>query len=72
MEVLMINRRNYAILAAVTFVLCVAAFAIGEHNDVLYIVDDIVFYGFVACTLALIAMTVAILVRAAVRKRPAS
>ncbi len=67
----MINRRNYIILAAITLVLFVVGGAIGEGKDVLWIVDDITFFGFIACALALIAMTVAILVRAAMRGRAA-
>lgn len=65
----MINRRNYAILAGVTFVLFIVNGIIGSHHDVLYVVDDILFFAFAASALALIAMTVAILVKAAARKR---
>jgi hypothetical protein len=59
----MINRTTLAVLAAVTFVLFVAGAAIGEDNDVLWIVDDIVFIGFLLCALALIVSTIAVLVR---------
>lgn len=65
----MINRRNYAILAGITFVLFVAAGAIGSSRDVLWVLDDVLFFGFLASALALIAMTFAILVRAASRRR---
>jgi hypothetical protein len=58
-----LNRKTLAGLAAVTFVLFVAGAAIGEDNDVLWIVDDIVFVGFLLCALALIVMSVAVLVR---------
>jgi hypothetical protein len=60
----MINRTTLAALAAVTFVLFVAGAAIGEDNDVLWIVDDIVWVGFLLCALALVVSTIAVLVRA--------
>ena len=68
----MITRRNYAVLAAVTFVLFIATGAVGSGKDVLWILDDVLFFGFLACALMLIAMTVAILVRAAARRRTSS
>jgi hypothetical protein len=36
---------------------------IGENNDVLWIVDDIVWIGFLLCALALVVATVGVLVR---------
>ncbi len=59
----MINRTTLAVLAAATFALFVAGAAIGENNDVLWIVDDIVFVGFLLCALALVLSTIAVLVR---------
>jgi hypothetical protein len=59
----MINRTTLAALAAVTFVLFVAGAAIGEDNDVLWIVDDAVWVGFLLCALALVVSTIAVLVR---------
>jgi hypothetical protein len=59
----MINRTTLIGLAALTLVLFVAAGAIGEDNDVLWIVDDIVFFGFIGCALALIVLSVGVLVR---------
>jgi|Tabmets5t2r1_1033131.scaffolds.fasta_scaffold196796_2 hypothetical protein len=59
----MINRRTLIGLAALTLVLFVAASAIGEDNDVLWIVDDIVFFGFIGCALALVVLSVGVLVR---------
>jgi hypothetical protein len=59
----MINRTTLAALAAVTFALFVAGAAIGENNDVLWIVDDIVWIGFLLCALALVVSTIAVLVR---------
>jgi hypothetical protein len=64
----MITRRNYIVLAVVTLVLFVVGGAIGEGRDVLWIVDDITFFGFIACALLLVAMTVAILVRSLMRR----
>jgi hypothetical protein len=65
----MINRRNYAVLAGVTFVLFVVTGAIGSGKDVLWVLDDILFFGFLLSAVLLIAMTVAILVKAATRKK---
>jgi hypothetical protein len=59
----MINRTTLAVLAAATFALFVAGAAIGEDNDVLWVVDDIVFVGFLLCALALVLSTIAVLVR---------
>jgi hypothetical protein len=59
----MINRTTLAALAAVTFALFVAGAAIGEDNDVLWIVDDVVWIGFLLCALALVVSTIAVLVR---------
>jgi hypothetical protein len=59
----MINRTTLAVLAAVTFALFVAGAAIGQDNDVLWIVDDLVFIGFLLCALALVVSTIAVLVR---------
>jgi hypothetical protein len=63
----MINRKTLVTLAAVTFTLLVAGALIGEDNDVLWIVDDIVWFGFLGCALALIVLTVAALARGARR-----
>ncbi len=65
----MINRTTLAGLAAVTFVLLVASAAIGEGNDFLWIVDDVVWLGFLLCALALVVLTVGVLVRSLVRSR---
>ncbi len=61
----MITRRNYLILAAVTLALFVPNAIIGSGRDVLWVLDDILWFGFLLSTLLLIVMTVAILVRAA-------
>jgi hypothetical protein len=66
-----INRKTLIGLAAVTVVLFVAAGAIGEDNDVLWIVDDLVYFGFIGCLIALVALSIAALVRSLTRS-PAS
>lgn len=65
----MINRKTLAGLAGLTLVLFVVGAFIGEDNDVAWILDDIVFVGFILSALALIAMSVAVLVRAATSRR---
>ena len=68
----MINRKTLIGLAVATLVLFIAGAAIGEDNDVLWIVDDIVFFGFIGCALALIALSIAALVRSMTRSRTRS
>jgi len=68
----MINRKTLAGLAAVTLVLFVVGAFIGEDNDVAWILDDVVFVGFILSALALILMSVAVLVRAAAGRREES
>ena len=65
----MINRKTLIGLAAVTLILVVIGGAIGEDNDVLWIVDDIVFFGFIGCVVALVALSIAALVRSMTRSR---
>ena len=65
----MINRKTLIGLAAVTLVLFVVGGAIGEDNDFLWIVDDIVFFGFLGCAVALVALSIAALVRSMTRSR---
>ena len=60
---LMINRTTLAVLAAVTLGLFIASAAIGSDNDVLWILDDIVWIGFLLCALALVVFTITVLVR---------
>ena len=59
----MLTAKTLKYLAAVTAVLFVAAAAIGEDGDVLYVVDEIVFFGFLLCAVVLIALSVGVLVR---------
>jgi hypothetical protein len=64
-----INRNTLIGLAVATLVLFIAGAAIGEDNDVLWIVDDIVFFGFLGCAVALVALSIAALVRSMTRSR---
>ena len=50
--------------------LFVAAAAIGEHNDVLWIVDSSSFFGFIACLLALVVLSIGVLMRSVTRSGP--
>jgi hypothetical protein len=59
----MLTAKTLKYLAAVTAVLFVASAAIGNDRDVLYIVDDLIWYGFVLCALTLIVLTVGVLLR---------
>ena len=65
----MINRKTLIGLAVATLVLFVAGAAIGSDNDFLWIVDDLVFFGFVGCAVALVALSIAALVRSMTRSR---
>jgi hypothetical protein len=66
-----INRKTLIGLAVATFTLLLASAAIGSDNDVLWIVDDIVWVGFLACALALIVLSVGVLLRSLTRSRRA-
>jgi hypothetical protein len=70
----MINRTTLIALAAVTFVLLVASAAMGqdfgEGNAFLWTLADVVWFGFLACALALIVTSVTVLVRSRNRDRP--
>ena len=68
----MINRKTLIGLAVATLVLFIAGAAIGSDNDVLWIVDDLVFFGFLGCALALVALSIAALVRSLTRSRASS
>jgi hypothetical protein len=47
----------------VTAVLFAAGAAIGEDGDVLFIVDELVFFGFLLCAVLLILLSAGVLVR---------
>jgi hypothetical protein len=59
----MVNRKTLAWLAAVWFVLFVVGGLIGEDHDVLWIVDDIIWYALLLSSAALVVMSVTVLVR---------
>ena len=59
----MLTAKTLKYLAAVTAVLFAASAAIGDDRDILYIVDDLVWYGFLVCALTLIVLTVGVLLR---------
>ncbi len=63
----MVTKKTLKYLAAATAVLLVASAAIGDDRDVLWIVDDVVWFGFLLCALVLIVLSVGVLVRS--RKR---
>jgi hypothetical protein len=67
-----INRKTLIGLAVATLVLFVAAGVIGSDNDVLWIVDDLVFFGLIGCVVALVALSIAALVRSLTRSRASS
>ena len=50
-------------LAVVTAVLFAAGAAIGEDGDVLWIVDEIIYFGFLICAVLLIVLSAGVLVR---------
>ena len=59
----MLTAKTLKYLAAVTAVLFAVAAVIGEGNDVLWIVDDIVWFGFLLCALTLVVLSAGVLVR---------
>jgi hypothetical protein len=71
----LINRKTLIGLAAATFVLLVVSAAMGEDfgegNAFLWTLGDIVWFSLIACALALVGLTVAVLVRAMTRSRRA-
>ena len=63
----MLTVKTLKYLAAATAVLFAASAAIGDDRDVLVIVDDLIWFGFLLCALTLIVLSVGVLVRS--RKR---
>ena len=59
----MINRKTLIALAFATLVLTVAGSIVGEDKDVLWILDEIVFFGWIGCIVALVGLSVAALAR---------
>jgi hypothetical protein len=64
-----INRKTLIGLAVATLVLFVAGAAIGDDEEFLWIVDDLVFFGLIGCAVALVALSIAALVRSMTRSR---
>jgi len=63
----MLTVKTLKYLAAATAVLFAASAAIGDDRDVLVIVDDLIWFGFLLCALTLIVLSIGVLVRS--RKR---
>jgi len=59
----MLTAKTLKYLAVLTAVLFAAGALIGENNDVLWIVDDIVWFGFLLSALALLILSAGVLVR---------
>ena len=59
----MLTSKTLKYLAVLTAVLFVATAAIGSDNDVLWIVDDVVFFGFLLSALTLLVLSATVLVR---------
>jgi hypothetical protein len=64
----MINRKTLGWLAAITAALFVANGLIGSGKDVLWIVDDVLFFSFLLAVPLLIGMSTVVLVRSARRR----
>lgn len=59
----MLTAKTLKYLAAATAVLFAVGALIGEDRDFLFIVDDLVFFGFLLCAVALIVLSAGVLVR---------
>ena len=59
----MLTANTLKYLAALTAVLFAVGALIGSDNDVLWILDDIIFVGFIICAILLIALSATVLVR---------
>ena len=68
----MFTAKTLKILAAVTLVEFAVSAAIGSHNDVLWILDDVIFFGLILSVLALIVLTVGTLAKSRARARKAA
>jgi hypothetical protein len=65
----MFTAKTLKILAAVTVVLIAAGAAMGSDNDVLWILDDVVFFGLILSVLLLIVLTIGVLAKSIGRSR---
>jgi hypothetical protein len=68
----MFTAKTLKILAAVTLVEFAVSAAIGPNRDVLWILDDVLFFALILSVLALVVVTVGTLVRSRSRSRNAS
>ena len=59
----MLTAKTLKYLAAVTAVLFAVGALIGSDRDFLWIVDDLVFVGFIICAILLIVLSATVLVR---------
>lgn len=59
----MLTAKTLKYLAAVTAVLFAIVALIGDDRDVLWIVDDVLWFGFLICALLLVVLTIGVLVR---------
>lgn len=59
----MLTAKTLKYLAAVTAVLFAVGALIGEDRDFLWIVDEIVWFGFLLCAIALIVLSAGVLIR---------
>jgi hypothetical protein len=68
----MFTAKTLKILAAVTLVELAVSAAIGSGHDVLWILDDVLFFALILSVLALVVLTVGTLVKSLTRSRNAS
>jgi hypothetical protein len=59
----MFTAKNLKILAAITLVEIAASAAIGENRDVLWILDDVLFFALILSVLLLVVLTVGVLAK---------
>jgi hypothetical protein len=59
----MLTAKTLKYLAAVTAVLFAAGAAIGDDRDVLWVVDELVWFGFLLCAVTLLVLSAGVLVR---------
>jgi hypothetical protein len=68
----MFTAKALKILAAVTLVEFAVSAAIGDGRDVLWILDDVLFFALILSVLALVVLTVGTLVKSRARSRDAT
>ena len=59
----MVTATTLKYLAAVTAVLFAVGAVIGEDRDILWIVDELIFFGFLLCAILLIVLSAGVLAR---------